>query len=94
MQKIANLHFRDHIVVVINGLAVQPQAHANTGLQHVIGRRDAVAHPEIAGGVMGHAGAALGEKFDVLFSRPHAVPDHHAWPEKSNVMHVLHQSFS
>ncbi len=94
MKKIADLHFLNHIIVVVDGFAVQPQSDQHTCLEHVKCRGDAVSDAQITRRMMGDRRTGFGEQFDIVFRRPDTMPDDNAFAEKSDIVHVPHQRFA
>ncbi len=67
-------HFHEGVVVVVDRFVVNAERHVHPGLEEFIDRRDAVADVEVATGMVGNRGAALGQERDVLLVDPDGMP--------------------
>jgi hypothetical protein len=58
VEEIAELHFLDKVVVVIDALPVQTQANPNSCPKHLENWSNARSQPQVGGGLVGHAEAS------------------------------------
>ena len=69
-------HFHEGVFVVVDAFVVDAHGHVDAGAQELVHGRNAVAHLQIAAGVMGDRCVAFGQKGDVFFRNPDHMAEH------------------
>jgi hypothetical protein len=87
MKEIAELHFLDEIIVVIDTLAIQTKTNPDPCVQHAENRRNACPQPQVGGRLVSYACSGFGKELDVAFCSPNAVSQHNFRPKEADVMH-------